>query len=56
MTGGRETFIQFPPLGMSSRSCRLELQTPAGASLRLELVGASIADTMLLTRAIWSQL
>lgn len=56
MTGGRETFIQFPPLGMSSPSCRLELQTPAGASLRLELVGASIADTMLLTRAIWSQL
>lgn len=53
---GRGAFIQFPPLGMSSPGCRLELQTPAGASLRLELVGASMADTMLLTRAIWSQL
>lgn len=51
-----EPFVQLPPLGMSPQSCRIELQTPSGASLRVELPGASMADTMLLTRAIWSQL
>jgi hypothetical protein len=53
--GGHEAFVQLPSLGMSSPSCRIELQTPAGASLRMELLGASMADTMLLTRAIWGQ-
>jgi hypothetical protein len=55
-TGGHEAFVQIPPLGMAPPSCRIELQTPAGANLRLELFGVSMVDTMLLTRAIWSQL
>lgn len=53
---GLEAFVQLPSLGGASPSCRIEMQTPAGPSLRMEVVGATMADAIILAREFWSNL
>jgi hypothetical protein len=48
-------FVELPPLvPAASSECILELESPAGAKMRIHLKGAQIPDVAALSRSFWS--
>jgi hypothetical protein len=48
-------FVELtPPVPAASPECIMEMETPAGAKMRIHLKGAQIPDVVALSRGFWS--
>jgi hypothetical protein len=47
-------FVELPAPALAGKQCLLELHNPAGATLRVQLLGYDTADVETLARALWS--
>jgi hypothetical protein len=52
-TGTRATFVELPPPTHPSGECILELESAAGAKMRVELRGIGMPELVALTRNFW---
>jgi hypothetical protein len=47
-------FVELPAPAAIGKQCLFELTNPAGATLRVQLLGCDTADVEALARAVWS--